>query len=245
MAPSLDGARALDSSAAMSGTPEKFFERVRAAVGEGLVPLAHGVVRADPKAEEELVASVLAGEESAQSLFLVLFFDFLVRDCSSLLGDEHLGEDAAVEAVCYLVTGSLRAFRPGEGATLWSWVRGAGRFKALSLRRKRRSWTGATRSLLEIADELADTEQVSSIPVGIEENEIATWVLTRAPLSNLQRELFYLRFVEGRTTAEAARALSISLATLHREQVRIREVLAARAEDFYVHGALFHGGGAR
>jgi len=148
--------------------------------------------------------------------------------------DPGLAEDAVQEAFTSAIE-HLSSFR-GE-ARLSTWLHRIVYTKAVDLLRRRRHEAPLDEDAAELGpedDRLAHSPSWSRPPDALFESAEAGRAIQEAlhALTPLQRAVFELRELEGRTTEEAAEALGLLPGAvrvhLHRGRLRLRAALAAR-----------------
>lgn len=200
------------------------------------MPLARGVFAGDAAAEATLLKQLLADNRDGQRLYHLLFYNNLVYVCEGVTHDLHLAEDAASKVNEYmLLGGGLKRFVPGRGRTLAQWIYEAGRWRAGDvLAKRRRQAPEGERVLSEIAEEILVADRMAP-PTGGEENEILSWIEQEAPIGEDEKRVLRLRFVDGMTLKETAKASGLSVSTVRRAQATLRDVISENAERFHMH----------
>ena len=178
----------------------------------------------DQRDDQELVAAINGGDASAFEALYLRHRDWVARLAHRLTGDETASLDVLQETFLYV----LRKF-PGFRLTanFKTFLYPAVRNLSIAARRKTARYQATEAQLID-AENTPAPESTITAPAELD------FVL--GALSETQREVLLLRFVDGLSLAEIAEAMEIPLGTVKSRLHNSLETLRAdpRAREFFV-----------
>ena len=186
--------------------------------------VGHGVERAAgadeqiERTDDELIASLNAGDASAFDVLYFRYRDWVVNLAYRFTGDREISLDVLQETFLYLA----RKF-PGFRLTaqMKTFLYPAVRNLSIGARKK-------TQRFQSSEEELQVIENTPAVEDAFRENEPLSAVM--AQLSEEHREVLLLRFVDGLSLGEISDALTIPLGTVKSHVTRGRERLLRALE---------------
>jgi len=170
----------------------------------------------DTRSDDELIASLNAGDASAFDVLYFRYRDWVVNLAYRFTGDREISLDVLQETFLYLA----RKF-PGFRLTaqMKTFLYPAVRNLSIGARKK-------TQRFQSSEEELQVIENTPAVEDAFRENEPLSAVM--AQLSEEHREVLLLRFVDGLSLGEISDALTIPLGTV---KSRLHNALATLRND--------------
>lgn len=170
----------------------------------------------DSRSDDELVASLNAGDASAFDVLYFRYRDWVVNLAFRFTGDREISLDVLQETFLYL----LKKF-PGFRLTaqMKTFLYPAVKNLSIAAHKKNRRFQSSEEDLQKIDNTLAAETSI------VENDQLAAVI---SNLSSEHREVLLLRFVDGLSLAEISEALDIPLGTV---KSRLHNALATLRAD--------------